>query len=56
MSGLSQVALFHQLACMVILCCLLKRKVGEIFAYVSAIVLINANTVTDALPIAACHG
>ena len=39
MSGLSQVALFHLLACMVILCYLLKSKVGEVFTYMLTIAL-----------------
>ena len=47
MSGLSQVEWFYKLAHMVILCCLLKRKVEWLFTYVLAIALF-ANTVMDA--------
>ena len=39
MSGLSQVALFHQLAHMAILFCLIKIKVGGVFSSVLTIKL-----------------
>ena len=39
MSGLNQVTLFYQLARMVILHCLLKRKVEMVFTYVLTIAL-----------------
>ena len=51
MSGPSQVALFYQLAYMIILCCFLKRKAEEVFTYVSTIVPLNANMVTDVCPL-----
>ena len=48
MISLIQIALFHQLSCMVILCCFLKRKMeGGLCLYVYHYSL-NANMVTDA--------